>query len=104
MIEPGDGPGPRQSFQHALAEGADPARDKKDHQGDDQPRNRADDGVKHVPEQVQQVMIKAFTPGSGVRKALQNKGQPLVGEQQHHGPVHQCQQAPDQRKQVAGIQ
>ncbi|MNU05783.1 hypothetical protein D3C72_2507080 [compost metagenome] len=70
MVEPGDGPGPGQSFQHSLAEGADPARDKKYHQGDDQPRNRADDGVEHITQQVQQVMIEAFTPGPGVRKAL----------------------------------
>ncbi|MNE10197.1 hypothetical protein D3C80_1028990 [compost metagenome] len=104
MVQPGNGPGLGQALQHAFAESADAAGDEEDHQGNDQPRYGADDGIKDVAQQFQQVMIEAFPPGPGIRKALQDEGQPFIGEKQHNRPVQQRQQTPDQRKQVAAVQ
>ncbi|MDT4847271.1 hypothetical protein FQZ97_813210 [compost metagenome] len=101
--EPGNGPRPRQTLQYTLAEGTETLGDEENQQRDGEPRNGTNHGVQQVARQVDQIFVEALTPGTSVGKALQDKGQPFVGQQQHQGPVDQGQQPPDQKVYVAHI-
>ncbi|MNN65580.1 hypothetical protein D3C81_1810910 [compost metagenome] len=103
MVEPTEGARCSHAAQYPPHERGCAAGDEEDCQRHAQPGYGANDPLQQIAAELQQIVVEAFAPRTGIGKARQDKAQPFVRQQQHDDPAHQLQQAARQRIQVIGV-